>query len=239
MVGQCELWRILSRLNELLIAGGRRFYHPPIPNLKQDRDIEHSWVAAHLREGRGCALDFGCQGEWMGLLAARKGWETLALDQQEVADPCVHPRLKFMQGDILEVSLPTAHFDVVINCSTVEHVGLAGRYGVTTHRPDGDLEAMARLRNFMKPGGIMLLTVPVGRDHVYLPLHRIYGANRLPQLLDGWHVLKKEYWTKDSDNRWILADEKSALGLETTDYFYALGLFVLERPTLSPEETRV
>lgn len=196
-------------------------------------------MAAHLPEGPGRALDFGCQGEWMGLLAARKGWETLALDQQEVADPCVHPRLKFVQGGILEVSLPSAHFDVVINCSTVEHVGLAGRYGTTKHRPDGDLEAVARLRNFMKPGGIMLLTVPVGRDHVYLPLHRIYGADRLPQLLDGWHVLKKEYWTKDSRNRWTLTDEKSALGLESADYFYALGLFVLERPTVSLGDMKV
>jgi len=239
VVRRWELWRALSRLNALLIAGGRRFYQPPIPNLKADRDIEYSWVAAHLPEGRGHALDFGCQGGWMALLAARKGWETLALDQHAVSDPYVHSRLRFIQGDILEVSLPAGHFDVVINCSTVEHVGLAGRYGVTKHRPDGDLEAMGRLKDLLKPRAIMLLTVPVGRDHVYFPLHRIYGTNRLPQLLGGWNVLKKEYWTKDSRNRWILAEEASALDLETTDYFYGLGLFVLERPTISLENARV
>jgi len=55
--------------------------------------------------------------------------------------------------DILKVDLPAKHFDLVINWSTVEHVGLAGRYGVTKSRPDGDLEAMARLRDLMKPGG--------------------------------------------------------------------------------------
>jgi hypothetical protein len=31
-------------------------------------------------------------------------------------------------------------FDTVINCSTVEHVGLPGRYGGPSI-PDGDLEA--------------------------------------------------------------------------------------------------
>jgi SAM-dependent methyltransferase len=233
------LWRVLSGLNALLIAGGRRFYHPPIPNLKADRDIEYSWVAAHMPEGRGRALDFGYQGGWMALLAARKGWETVALDQQPVADPYVHPRLRFAQGDVLEVSLPAGHFDIVINCSTVEHVGLAGRYGAAQDRPDGDLEAMARLKELSKPGALMLLTVPVGRDRVYHPAHRVYGANRLPQLLNGWNVLEKEYWTKDERNRWIRADETRALGLETTGYFYGLGLFVLQRPTVSGENTEV
>jgi SAM-dependent methyltransferase len=175
----------------------------------------------------------------MALLAARKGWETLALDQQAVSDPYVHSGLKFIQGDILEANLPAGHFDVVINCSTVEHVGLAGRYGATKHRLDGDLEAMVRLKDLLKPGAIMLLTVPVGRDHVYLPLHRIYGAKRLPQLLDGWNVLKKEFWTKDGSNRWVLVAEASALDLETTDYFYGLGLFVLQRPNIPAANTKV
>jgi SAM-dependent methyltransferase len=75
--------------------------------------------------------------------------------------------VRFIQGDLLKLDLPTNHFDLIINCSTVEHVGLVGRYSVTENRPDGDLEAMARLRDLMKPSAIMLLTVPVGQDAIF------------------------------------------------------------------------
>jgi hypothetical protein len=100
------------------------------------------------------------------------------------------------------VDLPVKHFDLVINCSTVEHVGLTGRYRVTKRRPDGDSETMARLRDLMKPGGIMLLTIPVGQDAVYSPRHRIYGNERLPRLIEGYCIEKEAFWVKDKQNRW-------------------------------------
>jgi len=123
------------------------------------------------------------------------------------------------------------------NCSTVEHVGLVGRYGVTENRPDGDLEAMARLRELMKPGGIMLLTIPVGRDAVFAPLCRVYGRERLPLLLEGYIVEKEAFWVKDRENRWVQADRETALDFEASagswdplQNVYALGCFVLRKP---------
>ena len=86
-------------------------------------------------------------------MAAQRGFEVTAIDLESVQWYYAHKKLHFVQGDILKSSLPTKHYDLIINCSTVEHVGLAGRYGTTYSRPDGDLEAMARLRDLMKPGG--------------------------------------------------------------------------------------
>ena len=45
---------------------------------------------------------------------------------------------------------------------------------------------MARVRSILKPGGLLLLTVPVGPDVLVFNLHRRYGPARLPLLL-GLH----------------------------------------------------
>jgi hypothetical protein len=102
-----------------------------------------------------------------------------------------------------------------------------GRYGVTENRPDGDLEAMNRLNELMKQDGPMLLTIPVGRDTVFAPLHRVYGVERLPKLLEKYFIEKKEFWVKDEQNRWISVDEKEALDRQPLRLLYGLGCFAL------------
>ncbi len=198
-------------------------------DLSGDRDVEHAWIAAMMPPGPGRALDFGCGFGHLGLLAAQRGYEVTALDLRDVFWYYAHPRLTFVQGDVLEIERPGDGFDLVINCSTVEHVGLGGRYG-SVERPDGDLDAMRRLLELIKPGGTMLMTVPVGRDTVFRPLHRVYGCERLPRLLDGWEVARKQFWLKDETNKWIEGDEDEALAFEPTDKVYALGCFVMHRP---------
>lgn len=80
----------------------------------------------------------------------------------------------------------------------------------------------------------MLLTIPVGLDRVFVPLHRVYGPNRLPKLLKDYEVLKKEYWIKDDLNRWICVDESITLNKAPLEHCYGLGLFVLRRPLQTP-----
>ncbi len=205
-------------------------------NLLGDRDIEWSWVSANMPSGPGEALDFGNGGSHLGLVAAERGFNVTAVDLGPVQWPYAHPHLKFVQSDILALGLPTHHFDLVINCSTVEHVGLAGRYGVSDNRCDGDLEAMARLCDLMKPGGTMLLTIPVGQDEVFPPMCRVYGVERLPKLLAGYEIQEESYWVKDDQNRWIQSARSSALQFKCSagspdplQNVYALGCFVLRR----------
>jgi hypothetical protein len=169
------------------------------------------------------------------LVAAQRGFKVTAIDLQPVTWYYAHQNLRFIQGDILKLTLPVKHFDLVINCSTVEHVGLAGRYGTTENRPDGDLAAMERLRDLMKPESIMLLTVPAGQDAVYSPWHRIYGNERLPKLIEGYRVERETFWVKDRQNRWQSAGRKVALSFETAASswnplrnIYALACFVLK-----------
>jgi hypothetical protein len=209
----------------------------PAVNLLGDRDVEWSWVASQIPQVPGEALDFGPGGSHLGLIAAQRGFNVTAVDLEAVEWAYFHPRLRFVQGDLLDLPLPKGHFDLVINCSTVEHVGLAGRYGVTENRPAGDLEAMQRLKELMRPGRMMVLTIPIGRDAVFAPFCRVYGVERLPKLLEGYTIEQEVYWIKDGQNRWVQGEKETALNFKPwagswhpLRNVYALGCFVLHRP---------
>jgi SAM-dependent methyltransferase len=200
-------------------------------DLSGDRDIEWSWVAANIADSSdGQALEVGPDPDaFLGLIAAQRGYHVTGVDLEMIKCPHVHPQVDIIQGDILQLDLPMNQFDLIINCSVVEHIGLIGRYGVSVSRAEGDLEAMQRLRAIMKSDARMLLTVPVGNDAVFPPLHRVYGSKRLPRLLSGFIVDKKEFWIKNAQNRWVPVPESEALNSRTEEKLYGLGCFVLQR----------
>ncbi len=222
---------------------------PPTPiNLFGDRHIEWSWIAAHIppvasithtrpatnNASPPTALEFGPGDSWLGLIAVHKGYKVTAIDLQPVNWPYVEPNLQFIQGDLMQVEKPGAPYDLVINCSVIEHVGLVGRYGVEAQQNDGDLQAMGHLKKFMKPGATMLLTIPVGRDALFAPMCRVYGEKRLPRLLEGFIILQQGYWLKAPSNHWVRCERADALDYQAhagdNDWrrnVYALGCFVL------------
>ncbi len=200
----------------------------PTPNLEGDRDVEWSWVLSHLGNGSGDALDFGCGNSLLSFIAARRGYNVTAIDLQPIDWPYALPNMRFIRGDILKCNFPKSSFDIIINCSSIEHVGLSGRYRAEDN-PDGDIKAMSLMCELLRPDGTMLLTIPVGRDAVFMPLHRVYGRERLPKLLNQWIIQKKEFWVKNDQNRWVTVEEPVAFGREPTKYCYGLGCFVLRR----------
>ncbi len=206
-------------------------------NILGERAVEWSFISAYMPWGPGEALDFGPEYSHLSLIAARRGFRVTALDLEPHPPLWEHEGVAWVQGDILKVEMPPRHFALVINCSSIEHVGLAGRYGSVEERPEGDLDAMAKMREAMTPGGLMLLTTPVGRDAVFHPLHRVYGIERLPRLLKGFSVEHAEFWVKSNSNRWSLCDRETALQFEARSFgadarsnVYALGCFVMRRP---------
>lgn len=79
-------------------------------------------------------------------------------------------------------------FDYILSISSIEHDGL-GRYGDPVN-PTGDLRAMAEHKNMLRPGGKLILSVPVGPDCLVWNAHRIYGPIRLKMLFQGWRPVK-------------------------------------------------
>ncbi len=197
-------------------------------DLTGDRDVEWAWVAGNLPEKPGRVLDLGPSTAFTPLIAAFRGGNVVALDLNLPAVPFAPPNLRYLQGDIVNGGLLPGQYDTIINCSTTEHIGLAGRYG-SADAPDGDLAAMALLRERMADAqSRMIFTIPVGRDMVAAPYHRIYGRERLPRVLAKYQVAKEAYYAKTgAKNVWQPVTREVALDVQGSASFYALGLFVL------------
>jgi SAM-dependent methyltransferase len=203
------------------VAGGR--------TLAGDRDVEWAWSMAHVLHSDvpGRLLDLGAGHGMLSLTAAFRGHTVVAVDLEATAFQFEANGIEYLRGDFNQMAFEPASFDQVINCSTIEHFGLAGRYGSVADE-DADLVAMERLADLLRPEGSMVLTIPVGRDGVFSPYHRVYGEERLPRLLDRFRIDREQYWAKPHDNRWTPVERVSALEQQGSASFYALGLFVLK-----------
>jgi uncharacterized protein DUF268 len=210
-----------------LQASNRLVEQDGVPDLQGDRVLEWSFCLARLADGPGTTLDFGADVAFLSLAAAQRGHDVVALDRMPSSRDYEHERVEFVQADILDRPLQDRVFDQILNCSSVEHVGLSGRYG-SGGAPDGDLEAMRFMRELLAAEGRMVLTIPVGRDLVCAPFHRIYGEQRLPLLLEPYRLEEEQYWRKDPATRkWARCDRDAALETQGSEAFYSLGLFVL------------
>ncbi len=86
-------------------------------------------------------------------------------------------------------------FDLILSISHTDHMGL-GRYGEALD-PDGDLKEMAAFKQMLKPGGKLLLAVPIGPDALVWNSHRVYGWKRLKHLLKGWKPIRYYGFKRD------------------------------------------
>lgn len=227
------------------VVKAKRFFIPPPPayasnhypvNIFGERNIEWAFLSSNMPTGPGAAIEFGCEHGYMSLVAAQNGFRVLAVDLEDQPFLWKHSNVEFRKGDFLSMELPRDSFDLAINCSSVEHVGVVGRYGIELDQPDGDIQVMDRLAEVLKPGGVLLMTAPCGRDAVMAPWCRVYGRERLPKVLSPFKILKQSYWVKNDANQWVGSDCEAALDFQCRydptdphECLYALGGFVLRK----------
>ena len=63
---------------------------------------------------------------------------------------------------------------------------------------EGDLEARKRTKNLLVPDGLLYLSMPVGREKVVFNVHRVYGVNLMPLLLEGWETVAQFGFSPES-----------------------------------------
>ncbi len=194
-------------------------------DLEGEKLIDWGWICTHLPCGRQRALEIGPGKSPIIPAMLAMGYEVTAVDSS--SDPTTIVRgFRFVRGDFNDFPCDQ-RFDVIVICSVVEHLGLAGRYNARAE-PDGDLMAMRRIRGLLESSGIVLLTIPIGRDAVHQPWHRVYGRVRLPKLLEGFQVTQSRYLTKDPGGAWYPTTEERALDTPVDIRRYALGEMVLK-----------
>lgn len=145
------------------------------------------WLYAALErhgvEGHQVAI-MGSASPWYESICLVHGGKPTVVEYNRIISR--DPRINVLLMDDFEKN--PFEFDAAFSISSFEHDGL-GRYGDPLN-PRGDLDAMENMKKTIRPGGLLFLAVPLGKDRVVWNAHRIYGRIRLPMLLKGWSVLE-------------------------------------------------
>lgn len=129
------------------------------------RCIEYPFAAAQLGNAQRI-LDVGTTKadrvwiEWLQQLPL----DVHATDYDAPERP--FPNLTFHHGDVRQLPLPAATFDLILAVSVIEHIGLPDpQVNAATLPPldsDGDVAAVRELARLLRPGGKLVMTFPFG-----------------------------------------------------------------------------
>jgi len=181
-----------------------------------ERIIEYSFIIEKLASTtKGKVLDVGCTARINCLPAtlASLGWQVWGIDMREFKFN--HTNFKFVFGDIRETDFPDNFFDAVYAVSTLEHIGLNGRYGVTNEDPKGDAKAATEIARILRPDGVLLCTLPYAREvKIIRRLQKIYDKSSLDRLFSNWTRRDERWYYQKDDSYWTLLSEEDALKVE-------------------------
>ncbi|MDE3045596.1 MAG: DUF268 domain-containing protein [Verrucomicrobiota bacterium] len=120
---------------------------------------------------------------WYEAIVIAYGGTAVTIEYNKIISK--HPGIETMT--VAEFAKKPETFDAVLSISSYEHDGL-GRYGDPID-PQGDLKAMERTKAMLKPGGLLFLAIPVGKERIIWNANRVYGPKRLPMLFAGWKTI--------------------------------------------------
>lgn len=200
-----------------------------------DRSIERPFTFSNL-PADGRVLDVGCAGSDLPVVLACFGFEVVGIDGRpyQLSDP----PFRFVRSDIRRTPFADGAFDVVTAVSTIEHIGLSGRYG-SDEDATGDRRAMEEISRVTKSGGRIVLTVPYGQPAIFRPWHRVYGAEQLKGLIKGLEVVKASFFVPDERGLYRKVDQGRASSFLASaqmkrgrflEYSYGLACLALTRP---------
>ncbi len=195
---------------------GGVWFNPPVPVhhvaggveplLVNERIVEQPFVFGALAALAAPAriLDVGGSESTVGLSLATLGHRVTVVDPR--AYPLAHPNLAHAacRLDELPDPAPALRFDAAVVLSAVEHFGLE-HYGLDWADERADLVALARLRELVAPGGLLVLTVPFGAAASVDDFQRVYDEAGLAALLAGWQVRSSARVGRTDRLTWELA----------------------------------
>lgn len=153
-----------------------------------ERIVEVPFVFAALAELDGSAriLDVGGSESTIGLSLASLGHRVTLVDPRGFA--IGHPHLDVAAMQLDELPIDDAPYDAALAISAIEHFGL-GSYGLPEDDSRLDKQALRDLRSRLRPGGLLVLTVPYGPASVD-EFQRVYDRDGLDDLLEGWDIVR-------------------------------------------------
>jgi SAM-dependent methyltransferase len=100
--------------------------------------------------------------------------------------------IEFRAGSALALPFPDASLESLSSLCVVEHIGL-GRYGDPLD-VDGTEKALAEFARVLRPGGSLLVSVPVDDAcRVYFNAHRAFTRDYLERLFARFEIVEERY----------------------------------------------
>ncbi|WP_320670481.1 class I SAM-dependent methyltransferase [Patulibacter defluvii] len=168
-----------------------------------ERIVEQPWVFGAVAAATGGRparlLDLGGGESTVGVSLASLGHRVTLVDPRGLR--LAHPNLT-VRGERLEQTPDDAGpFDAAVVLSAVEHFGLE-HYGTPRGVERADLEALARVRELVRPGGALILTVPIGAPSVD-GFQRVYDRAGVAELTAGWTVDERTIVRQQDRLTWV------------------------------------
>jgi SAM-dependent methyltransferase len=171
--------------------------------LPSERIIEYSFIISKLAQApKGKVLDVGCAARINILPAtlALLGHEVWGIDIREFKFKW--PDFHFHKKDITAgTSFSDGFFDYVIAVSTLEHLGLGGRYGISKDDLEADARTLKEIKRILKPTqtGVLLVTLPYGKRKIVRNSHKVYDKAWLRELFDDWRIKLEKFYARNKD----------------------------------------
>jgi SAM-dependent methyltransferase len=146
------------------------------------------------------------------------------------------PGLVFRQVDLGDIErVPESYADCVSCLHALEHFGL-GRYG-DDFNLDGWLTGLRCLARMLKPGGTLLLAVPIGWQRIEFDAHRIFDPASVVAAASGLGLRLQQFSYVADDRKFYPARDVSAAA--NLDYGCGCFEFLLDGgPRPRPGEVR-
>lgn len=174
-----------------------------------ERIVEYPQVLRWLPD-TGTVLDIGCVSSRLPIQLASLGYTVHGVDTRDY--PFTHPNFTFFRSDLFGW-VPPRSYEVICLVSVIEHFGLGG-YGDLVV-PDADLQAISKIKEWMVPGGTLLVSLPYGRAQV-TDKHRIYDAERLDHVFGAFEREREVYYQRIRD-AWLPSSAAALATIESPD----------------------
>lgn len=148
---------------------------------------------------RSRILDFGCVDSLLPIQLASVGYEVSGIDLRPYS--YTHPNFSFQQRNLVDAFAQDT-FDGVMSVSVVEHIGL-GRYGDESMPGDSDTKVMDEICRILKPGGMLILSVPFGRKFDGNRYYRVYDQAGIDRLLSNFSIENQEFYRRYDGSYWV------------------------------------
>lgn len=142
--------------------------------VESTRPIEYSWVLRHLGKNVQKILDVGSTNSLFPIELASMGYDVYSIDMRSYKKfhGLIHPKMKFIRGDIRFAMFQGKLFDVVTAISTIEHIGTRD-YRNPIIGESEDVKAIREIAGILKNDGKFIFTVPYRHEVVVSKRRRL------------------------------------------------------------------